>query len=181
MKLLIAEHGRNIDQLVAFVQQYPAEKVEVITGITANEIKTVAADIVAANSSSIYMSTGVNQSRQGVLAYWLCEMITFTTGNLGKKGGSYKPTAYINRYGPSTNNADQVETSVDNFSYPKPAGYTVAPGALTADLINNGDIKALINVSGNPVTTVGGEQAMREAFKKLEVSVSIDIQKEHHG
>ena len=174
---IINQHGRNVDQLITFIQQYPAEKVESVTGITADEIKTVAADIITAKSASIYMSTGVNQSRQGVLAYWLCEMITFTTGNLGKKGGSYKPSAYINRYRPSTLNADPVETSVDTFSFPKPAGYTVAPGALTADLINSGDIKALINISGNPITTVGGEQAMREAFQKLEVSVSIDIQK----
>ena len=174
---IINEHGRNIDLLVSFIQQYPAEKVETVTGIDADEIKAVAKEIIAAKTASIYMSTGVNQSRQGILAYWLCEMITFTTGNLGKKGGSYKPTGYLNKFGPSSLNAKDLETSVGTLSFPKPGGYTVVPGALTADLINNGDIKAFINISGNPIMTAGGEQAMREAFNKLEVSISIDIQK----
>ena len=147
---VIDEHGRNVDQLITFVQNYPKERVEGITGLTADEINTVASDILSATSATIYMATGVNQSRQGILAYWLCEMINFTTGNLGKKGGTYKPTTFINQYRPSTLNAEVVKTSIGDFTLPKPAGYTVAPGAITADLINSGDIKAIINRQWQP-------------------------------
>ncbi len=37
-----------------------------------------------ADGASVYMSTGVNQSRQGTLAYWLLNMLSFVTGNLGR-------------------------------------------------------------------------------------------------
>ena len=49
------------------------------------------------------------------------------------------------------------------------------PAVALPDLIEAGDIKALIVFTGNPLLTIGGEQKMREAFSKLDTVVIIDI------
>ncbi len=169
------EQGAGIDQLIDFVSRYPAERVSTVTGISVEDIKTVAADIVAADSACVYLSTGVNQSRQGILTHWLAEMINFVTGNLGRKGGSYKPTGYADYYPPMPLNQKTVETSVGDFAFPKKSDYLIMPGAMLADFIEAGDIKALVSISGNPLMTIGGESRMRKAFEKLDVVVTLDM------
>ena len=174
---MLAKHGSNVAQFKAYIKKYPAERVTSITGISVEGIKTVAADIVAAKSSAITISTGINQSRQGMICSWLADMLTFATGNLGRKGGSYEPTGYSDYYPKQKLNAEIVKTSSGDYALPKPAGLMVLPGNVLADLANSGDIKAIICASGNPVLSVGGESKMRDAFKKLDLMVSIDFMK----
>ncbi|MFE3055757.1 molybdopterin-dependent oxidoreductase [Nocardia sp. NPDC059239] len=171
---LMRARGKHIDELMTFVKSYSPENVEHVTGIPAASTKQVAAEICAAPSAIVYMSTGVNQSRQGVLCYWLTEMINFVTGNLGRTGGTFKPTGLIDHCPPFT--AMQViETSVGPLELPDPVGYSQLPATLLADLIENGDIRALILWSGNPLITAGGEERLRAAFEKLDLLVAIDI------
>ena len=169
------DQATGIDELIAFAKRYPAERVAPITGISVEDIKTVATELVAANSACVHNATGVNQGRQGVLTHWLVEMINFVTGNLGRKGGSYKPTGYSDLYPPTPLNKRVIKTSIADFDFPKNPGYLVMPAAMLADLIEAGDIKALISVSGNPLMTVSGESKMREAFEKLDVMITLDI------
>ena len=171
----LEDQATGIDGLLDFVKKYPAERVAPITGISAEDIKAVAAELVAAKSACVYIATGVNQGRQGTLTHWLAEMINFVTGNFGRKGGSYKPSGHSDVYPPTPLNQRTVKTSIGNFGFPKRAGYLIMPAALLPDLIEAGDIKALISVSGNPLMTVGGESRMRKAFEKLDVAITLDI------
>ncbi len=170
----LEQQATGLDSLFDFVKNYPAERVTSITGISVEDIKTVAADIVAAKSACVYNATGVNQGRQGILTSWLAEMINFVTGNLGRKGGSYKPTGY-NGYFPTPLNQRTVETSLGSYPFPKVGGYLIMPGAMLTDFIEAGEIKALISVSGNPLMTIGGGTRMRKALEKLDTVISIDI------
>ncbi|MDF3311019.1 molybdopterin-dependent oxidoreductase [Rhodococcus sp. T2V] len=171
---LVRTKGKHLDELMTFVKAYSPESVEDVTGISAAMTKQVAAEICAAPSAIVYMSTGVNQSRQGVLCYWLTEMINFVTGNLGREGGTFKPTGLIDACPPLTG-MQVIETSVGPLELPDPVGYSQLPATLLADLIENGDIRALILWSGNPLITAGGEERLRAAFEKLDLFVSIDI------
>lgn len=171
---IVQQYGKNTDGLFSFVTQYPADKVEGVTGIPADEIRQMAVELMAAKSAAVYISTGVNMSRQGVLAFWLSEMINFVTGNLGKEGGSYSPTGFYNKktYLPMAAMAP-VETSIGEFQ--PPVGAMVLPGVALPDLINSGEIKALITLSGNPLMSIAGESKMRSAFEKLDLMVNLDI------
>lgn len=171
---VVKQYGKNVDGLFQFVGRYPAEKVERVTGIAADDIRRVAADLTSAKSAAVYISTGVNQSRQGLLASWLSEMINFVTGNLGREGGSYCPTGFYNkkRYIPF-HAIESIETSAGEFL--SPIGPNSLPAVALPELINNGEIKALITLSGNPLMSTAGEDKVREAFEKLELMINIDI------
>jgi anaerobic selenocysteine-containing dehydrogenase len=171
---MIEKWGKNVQGLVDFCLSYPPERVETVTGIEADVIKQIAAEIIAAPSAIVYVATGVNQSRQGLLAYWLSEMINFVTGNIGRDGTMFKP-AGLNDYCAPVVGKLFVETSIGSFEIPDPPGYSKLPAVLMADLVEAGDIKALISWYGNPVLTVGGEDVMRAAFEKLDLLVAVDI------
>ncbi|MEV5651927.1 molybdopterin-dependent oxidoreductase [Nocardia sp. NPDC052254] len=171
----VARHARNIDELLDFVARYPVERIAAVTGIEPAAIRQVADDFCAAPSAAIYMATGVNQGRQGALAYWMLTMVSLFSGNLGRRGG--------NIY--SRGVADVVQSSkrrrVDPF-FQSPVGElrTVGgdlPAALLPEFITDPDepIRALIVVSGNPLLSVGGEERLRRAFEQLELIVTVDL------
>ncbi|MCZ4548508.1 molybdopterin-containing oxidoreductase family protein [Gordonia rubripertincta] len=171
----VQRHAKGIDELLDFVAHYPVERVAEVTGIHAARIRQVAAEFCAAPSASVYMATGVNQGRQGALAYWMLNMVSLLSGNLGRRGG--------NIY--SRGVADVVQNSKRRradpfFTGPLGTMRTVSgdlPAALLPDFIDNADdpIRALIVVSGNPLLSVGGGARLREAFGKLELIVTIDL------
>ncbi|MDP3673476.1 MAG: molybdopterin-dependent oxidoreductase [Novosphingobium sp.] len=171
---LLQEHGIHVNELKAFARRYPAERVAGVIGIPAETVSEIAGEIIAARSACIFLSTGVNQSRQGVLAYHVAEMIAFATGNLGRRGGHYKPNGLRNEFKPF-DKVQEITTSVGTFELPDPVSYMALPASILPELIENGDIRAFITIGGNPLLSVGGEERIRAAFPKLELTVSIDI------
>ncbi|MGW0174304.1 molybdopterin-containing oxidoreductase family protein [Rhodococcus sp. NPDC003322] len=171
----VERHGRNVDGLLDFVRRYPAERVASVVGVPAEAIRRVAADFCAAPSASIYMATGVNQGRQGALAYWMLTMVSLFSGNLGRRGG--------NIY--SRGVADTVQHSKRKredpfFEGPFGEMRTVGgdlPAALLPEFIESPDdpIRALIVVSGNPLLSVGGDGRLRRALEQLELIVTVDL------
>lgn len=171
---LTGRYARNLDGLRAFASNYPAERVASITGVSAEDIRQVAHDFMTAKSAVVCASTGVNQSRQGVLCIWLVEMLNFVTGNLGRVGGAYKPAGLFDHFAPA-GSRQIVKTSLGEFSLPDPIGYSVLPGALLSDLLASGEIRALFAIGGNPLLSVGGGKKAREAYAKLDCLVTLDI------
>ena len=167
---IIASQGKHIEGLRAFVARYPAERVANVVGVSAEAIVQLAKDVAAAKSVAFHMGTGVNQGRQGTLAFWLLNMLTFVTGNFGRKGGNYKPMGSIV---PEQAPVQPVDTPVGSFV----PVLGDLPGNILADVINAPErpVRALINLSGNPLITMCGEEKLRDAFKKLDVIVSIDL------
>lgn len=170
---LIERYGKNVDGVLDFAAKYPAERVATVTGIDADTIREVAVEYMAADGAAVYISTGVNQGRQGTMAFWLSEMINFLTGNLGKEGGTYLPDGFCRTDGPLPEKEISIETSVGTLTLAH--NYNPLPTTVLPELINNGDIKALVVLTGNPLLSVPAEAKLRDAFRKLEVMVATDI------
>ncbi|MFF0816326.1 molybdopterin-dependent oxidoreductase [Rhodococcus sp. NPDC003318] len=171
----VERRARGVDGLLDFVRRYPPGRVAGVVGVPVDAIRRVADDFCAAPSASIYMATGVNQGRQGALAYWMLTMVSLFSGNLGRRGG--------NIY--SRGVADVVQHSKRKredpfFDGPLGRMRTVSgdlPAALLPEFIENPDdpIRALIVVSGNPLLSVGGDDRLRRALQSLELIVTVDL------
>lgn len=170
----IATHGRNIAGLRAFIADYSPDRVAPVVGIDAATIRTIAAEYAAAPSAAVYMATGVNQGRQGTLAYWLLLMLSFVTGNLGRVGGDY----YAKGFYP---NARAARPPLDEVVETEQGPLTIIggslPGYALAPLIKQREnpIRALIVLSGNPVLSLPGEKHLREALPMLDMMVHVDL------
>jgi anaerobic selenocysteine-containing dehydrogenase len=176
----VARHGSGVDNLRAFIAQYPADRVAGITGIDADVIRQLARDYASTPKAAAHMATGVNMGRQGTTAYWLLNMLVFLTGHLGKEGCNYYSLGFYAR-SPSAGRGNPDEAVMQDTPFGairQPGGVgTSPPGTLMADMVldPSDPIKAMIVTAGNPVLSIGGEGHMRRALEGLDLLVSIDI------
>lgn len=178
--VLLEQHGRHLTDLRRFVSSYPAERVADIVGIELDVIYRVADEFSAAPAASVHMSTGVNMGRQGTLCYWLVQMLSLVTGNLGRRGGNvyspgFFPTAGFGR-AQVENDSATISWRDSPFGRLREVAGTL-PGNLLPDYIEAGDdrVRALMVIAGNPLLSIGGEARMRRAFPKLELLVVLDL------
>ncbi len=170
-------HAAGVDELRAFVAQYPADRVAEVTGISATQIRQLATEFSQAPRACVHMSTGVNMGRQGTLGYWLVQMLSLLTGNLGKQGGNFYSLGFYERAAASGRKFPATFVDTEHGTIRQPGAGLSLPGNLMADYLDspNDPIKALFVSSGNPVLSIGGEQRMREALAELDLIVCIDI------
>ena len=169
----LAHHGERSDAMLAFVGQFPPQRAAPVVGVSADLITQLAQEFASAESASIHMSTGVNMGRQGTLAYWLAQMLSLATGNLGRRGGNiyspgYFPAATVGK-------ARRENPFFDSEFGPLRTVAGNLPANLLAEHIESSKVKALIVIAGNPLLSVGGESRLRKALARLELCVVIDL------
>ncbi len=163
----------HVDVLRDFVRRYPAERVASVVGLDADRIRALAHAYASAPRAAIHVSTGVNMGRQGVLAYYLAQMLALVTGNLDRPGGNVIAARGVPAMVMPPEASAPRETPWGTY---RPVRGT-PPGALMADMIEADDepIRAMIVLAGNPVLSIGGGDRMTRAFESLELLVSIDF------
>lgn len=178
---VLREHGRGVEGLRAFVRRHPAERAAPVVGLPAETIRRLALEFAAAPSAAVQMSTGVNMGRQGTLAYWLVQMLSFVTGNLDRRGGNlyargFYPAARSGRVRPER---EFFESRYGRLRRIRGA----LPGNLLADEIEDPErpLRVLFVVAGNPLLSMGGEERLRRALQKLELLVCVDLYRNATG
>lgn len=170
---VIARYGRHVDELRAFVSQYPADLVADVTGISADTIRELAGAWVSTSRASVHASTGLNMGRQGTLAYWLVHMLSFVTGRLDVEGGNLKSDGFYPnaRAGEGVPEQGYVDTEFGRLRR------GALPGTLMSQSILDSarPVRAMIVVAGNPLLSIAGEAQLRKAFAQLDLLVVIDI------
>lgn len=171
----LGEHGDNVAALREFITAYSPSRVASVVGISAKEIEDLADDFARAKSAALHMSTGVNMGRQGTLAYWLLFMLSMVTGNLDRPGGNLYSLGFYAA-------AKAGKSNVEDPYFESPFGPMrkirgALPGNMMADMIlaEENPIKAMVVISGNPLSSVGDSEKLKEAFRSLELLIVIDI------
>jgi anaerobic selenocysteine-containing dehydrogenase len=170
---LVSRHGRNLDALREFIHCYPASRTAVLTGIAPAVVGELASAWVGADGAAVHASTGLNMGRQGTLAYWLVQMLSFVTGNLDRPGGNFKSDSF---YPNARSGAGVIDSAYVDTEFGR-LRHGGLPGTLLSQYILDVEqpVRALIVTAGNPLLSVAGEPRLREAFAQLEVLVCIDI------
>ncbi|MCG8316722.1 MAG: molybdopterin-dependent oxidoreductase [Pseudomonadales bacterium] len=174
-------HANHSEGLIDFISDYTPERVSDVVGIPAEKIKQVAMEFSSAKRAAVHMSTGVNMGRQGTLCYWLVQMLSLVTGNLDKQGGNLYSLGFY----PA---AKAGRIKLDNLFFNSSVGELrlvrgALPGNLLPDFIEDDTdpIKALLVFAGNPILSMAGESRQREAFKQLDLLVSVDLYRNATG
>ena len=170
---VLERYGERVEELFAFTARYPAERAAPVVGIEVDAIRALAREFATAESASIHVSTGVNMGRQGTLTYWLAQMLSLVTGNLGRRGGNLYSPGYFPAATVGLRRAEDPFFETEFGPLRRVAGNL--PANLLAEHIESGKVKALIVMAGNPLLSVGGGPRLRRAFEMLELCVVIDI------
>ncbi len=176
----LADHCTGIDDLEELFAPYSPEAVASICGIATEEITTLARELAEAPTAAVYGRIGTCTQEFGTLASWLVDVVNLLTGNLDSVGGAMFAKGAAGQ--PSTKGAPgegrgfamgRVVSRVS--SSPESLGeFSVAVLAEEMETPGDGQIRALITVGGNPVSSTPNSQRLDAAIAGLDFVVSVD-------
>lgn len=167
----------GLSDLLNLAAEYPAERVTALTGITAVRIRQLAQEISAANGCTFHISTGVNMGPFGTLTYISMQALAYLTGNFDAQGGLlFSPMGKLiyNLYRWFGIGQSGHTSRIGGLA----GVFDELPGGVLADEIltpGEGQIKALINISGNPVKSIPNSARVQEALASLDCLIHIDL------
>ena len=164
-------------ELRAAVSAFDPAAVATVTGIEADAIRTLAREIAAAESATVYGRMGAHTTEFGTLASWAADIICAITGNFDRPGGlmfPYAAPARPRREGPGR------DFSVGRWNSrvrqaPEVRGeFPVATMAEEIETEGKGQIRALVTIAGNPALSAPNADRLEKAFSSLAFMVSVD-------
>ncbi|HSE32685.1 MAG TPA: molybdopterin-dependent oxidoreductase, partial [Pyrinomonadaceae bacterium] len=168
----------GIEEIAKAVAEFPPERTAPVTGIDADEIRSIARQFAAATSAVCYGRIGVSTQEFGGVCQWLINVLNIVTGNLDRPGGAMFT---LPAFDPIT--APESLTSRGSYGrwqsrvrkLPEFAG-ELPVAALAEEILTEGDgqVKALVTLAGNPVLSTPNGRYLDRALESLEFMVSID-------
>ncbi|PWR25020.1 molybdopterin-dependent oxidoreductase [Zavarzinia aquatilis] len=178
----LADAGRlavftaGLDAVRAAVEPFTPEFAEDGSGLPAATIRRLARDLAAAPRAALYGRMGTSTQAFGTLCQWAIQLLNLLTGNLDTEGGTLLSHPAIE--------AGMAPRAAGGFArwtsrvraLPEFAGSL--PVAALAEEIETGgpgQIRALLTVAGNPVSSTPNGRRLDAAFERLEFMVSVDF------
>ena len=167
----VATYMNGYDTLADVAQAWTADRVAQVTRIPADTLRRMVQDYIAADGAAMYFSTGVNQGRFGLLVYWIQEAINAISGNLDKRGGVLAGKGVVPRIDLPT---ETITSRINDIPY---VNSTIPAGIMAEEILTpgKGKVRAMFNMSGNPLLTCSGSDRLSQAFDDLELFVCLDI------
>jgi anaerobic selenocysteine-containing dehydrogenase len=175
----LADLCDGLDRLHEAISWITPETAANFTGVEADAIRRLAADIREAPAAACYGRMGVSTQELGGLCQWLLIVINAITGNLDREGGvMFTRPAFDLIHGPSALTAGRGRfgsrssrvRGLPDFASELPAA------ALAEEILEDGDqqIRGLLCFAGNPVLSTPNGRRLDHALESLEFMVSID-------
>jgi anaerobic selenocysteine-containing dehydrogenase len=170
-------HAQDIDRLRAAVEPFACAHAATISGIAPDDLVDLLAAIRRAGRLCVDTGTGVSMSRSGNVTQWLSWALMIVTGSMDREGGVWVNPGFLTRM-------DQMDIPLapeDGWRLPGPASRPELkaligefPCVALADEIEAGNLRALINLSGNLVSSLPDTDRSVAALGKLDLLVSIE-------
>ncbi len=174
----VAAYVSGIDEVRALAAEFTPELVETACGIDAETIRRTARELAAAPTAAVYARIGTCTQEFGTLASWLVDVMNVLTGNLDRPGGAMFTKAATSATG-GTGKGRGVKfgrrrSRVRNL----PEYFGELPVVCLAEEIETpgeGQIRAMITISGNPASSTPNSARLDAALGTLDFMVSVDI------
>jgi anaerobic selenocysteine-containing dehydrogenase len=164
------------DELARVARPFTPERVAPVTGIAADVIRRLSRELAASPAGVVYGRVGVCQQEFGALGAWLLNVLNAITGNLDREGGSMFTTPAVDlvRLGALLGQRGSFARYHSRVrGLPEFGGEL--PVACLAEEIEAGNIKALVTIAGNPVSSAPSGDRLGRALETLDTMVSVDI------
>ena len=179
----VAQHMTGFEEVEKLALAWPADRSEKLTRVPAETLRAMVGDYLAADGAALYSSTGVNMGTSGSLCFWLQEVINAVSGNLDRPGGTLMGEGIVDfaRFGVRSGMfVEDKRSRIGGFR----AVNDAFPGGVMADeILTPGDrrLRALFVTGGNPLITMANSGRLANAFRELELLVTLDIYRNETG
>jgi len=161
----------------AAVEPFTPERAEAASGIAADDVRRLARELAGARSAAVYGRVGVSTQEFGLVATWAVQLLNLVTGNLDRPGGVMLTRPAVDAVGRGfigRGHHDVWRSRVRDL--PEFAGEL--PVATLADEIRTpgeGQVRALLTLSGNPVSSTPDGAGLAEAIRTLDFVAAVDF------
>ena len=167
----------GLDRVEEAVAPFTPERAEQASGIAADDIRRIAREFAAADGAAAYGRIGVSTTSFGSVAQWAIQLINLVTGNLDRAGGTLLTSPAIDIVGRRI-----VGKGHHGVWHSRVRGLPETAGELPVSALReeietpgDGQIRAMLTMSGNPVLSTPDGVALDRAFAGLDFMVAIDI------
>ncbi len=192
----IQNHTEHFDDFKEFVEEFTPELVSQKTGLSIQDLQTMANLIEKGKNVSFWWTMGVNQSYEGVRTAQSIINLALMTGNIGRPGtGANSITGQCNAMGSRAFSNTAGLYGGGDYDNPKRRQAVCNALQITDDQlidkptlpynaiiekVNSGEIKALWIISTNPRHSWTNNETFAEAIKKLDLFIVQDLYDDTH-
>ncbi|MDJ0771593.1 MAG: molybdopterin-dependent oxidoreductase [Ilumatobacter sp.] len=177
----LAELCSGLDELPDLLAAFTPESAAHVCGIDPDTIREVARELAAAPTAAVYGRIGTCTQEFGTLASWLVDVVNILSGNLDRVGGAMFTTGAAGQ--PSTKGQPGTGRGmrlgrVTSRVAGRPESLGEFPVSALAEEIETpgeGQVRALVTVAGNPVSSTPNSNRLDAALASLEFMVAIDM------
>jgi formate dehydrogenase len=173
----LADHAAGTDDVVAALRAIPVAEYAATSGVDEDLVRAAARRLARASGVAVFEDLGVQMNRHSTLVSYLEKLVWLLTGNLGRLGGEYIPSAVV-----SLARTSKAEHDLGSGPVSPVVGAPIISGLIPCNVVPDEILtehpdryRALIVESGNPVHSIADSQRMRDALDALDLVVVIDV------
>ncbi len=167
----LAEHADGLADVVPHFEGLSVAACCAKCGVSEDLVRSTARRIAAAQSVAVFEDLGVQMNRHSTLVSYLHKLLILLTGNFGKPGTAYRPSAVVPLAGAGGEGRRTPVTGARVIGGLTPCN--VIPEEILTDHPKR--FRAMLVESANPVHSLADSGRMREAFAALDFVVVIDV------
>ena len=159
------------------VAAYTPERAEAVSGISADDVRRIAREFAAPDGAVAYGRIGVSTTSFGTVAQWAIQLINLVTGNLDREGGAMLTSPAIDIVGRRiVGKGHHAVWHSRVRGLPETAG-ELPVSAMREEIETPGDgqIRAMLTMSGNPVLSTPDGAGLDRALAGLDFMAAVDI------
>jgi anaerobic selenocysteine-containing dehydrogenase len=167
----LARHADGLDLVLPHFAALSVAELCAKSGVPESLVRGTARRIAAAKSLATFEDLGVQMNRHSTLVSYLHKLLVLLTGNFGKRGASYRPSALV----PLASGGDEGRRTPVTGA--RIIGGLTPCNAIPEEILTDHPrrFRALLVESGNPAHSLADGPRMREAIQSLELVVVIDV------
>jgi formate dehydrogenase len=174
----IASQSNGVELIREYAELYPPELTAERTGISAEELRSMARDLAGARCAAVYGRTGSCLGTRGTLVSFLLDALNVVTGNLDTPGGAVfgRPPLALDEVAERFGLATYAKRRSRIGNFPDVLGNlpaTLIPQEITTP--GKGQIRALFVSAGNPVLSVPDGDGLEASLAELDLMVGLDF------
>ncbi len=167
----------GLDLVEAAVAPYTPDLAEQVTGIAAEEIRRITREFAAADGAAAYGRVGVSTHAFGTVCQWAVQLLNLLTGNLDRVGGVCFTSPAIDVVGTGLIGAGHHDVWRSRVRGLPESGGELPVAVLREEIETPGEgqVRALLTVAGNPVSSTPDGGALDRALGGLDFMAAVDI------
>jgi len=168
----LARHTTGLDEVLPHFAALDVARYAAICGVPEERVREATRRIARAESAAFFEDLGVQMNRHSTLVSYLHRLLAYGTGNFGKQGAAYAPSAL-----------QPLVTVSGNRERRSPVtGSRIISGLVPCNVIpeeiltdHPARFRAMLVEAANPAHSLADSPRMHEALRALDLLVVIDV------